>query len=52
MTNRDPTEDPDLLHGVMKRAKRIWKLPQNPVATSRSPSSTARDEIEVFSPRR
>jgi integrase len=39
------------LFGVMKRAKRIWKLPRNPIADVEKPiQSHAAIELEVFSP--
>ena len=39
------------LFGVMKRAKRVWKLPRNPIADVEKPvQSHAAIELEVFSP--
>jgi integrase len=39
------------LYGVMKRAKRVWKLPRNPIADVEKPvQSHAAIELEVFSP--
>ncbi len=39
------------LHGVMKRAKRVWKLPRNPISDVEKPvQSHSALELEVFSP--
>ncbi|HEX3510591.1 MAG TPA: tyrosine-type recombinase/integrase [Solirubrobacteraceae bacterium] len=39
------------LFGVMKRAKRVWKLPRNPIADVEKPvQSHAALELDVFSP--
>jgi integrase len=39
------------LHGVMKRAKRVWKLPRNPISDVEKPAQRhAAIELEVFSP--
>ncbi len=39
------------LFGVMQRAKRVWKLPRNPIADVEKPLQThATIELEVFSP--
>ncbi len=39
------------LFGVMQRAKRVWKLPRNPIADVEKPIQThATIELEVFSP--
>ena len=40
------------LFGVMKRAKRVWKLPRNPIADVEKPiQSHAAIELEIFSPK-
>jgi hypothetical protein len=39
-----------VLHGVMKRAKRVWKLPRNPISDVEKPVQTHRTDIDVFSP--
>jgi integrase len=39
------------LHGVMKRAKRVWKLPRNPISDVEKPTQRhAAIELEVVSP--
>jgi len=39
------------LHGVMQRAKRVWKLPRNPISDVEKPTQRhAAIELEVFSP--
>jgi integrase len=38
------------LHGVMKRAKRVWKLPRNPILDVEKPTQRHAAEIEVFTP--
>ena len=49
MNNRTRLKILTVLHGVMKRAKRVWKLPQNPVSDVEKPVQHRRTEIEVFS---
>ncbi len=49
MNNRTRLKILTVLHGVMKRAKRIWKLPENPVSDVEKPVQRLRTEIEVFS---
>jgi integrase len=39
-----------VLHGVMKRAKRVWKLPRNPITDVENPVQTHRTDIDVVSP--
>jgi integrase len=38
-----------VLHGVMKRAKRVWKLPRNPVSDVEKPTQGRSTQIDVFS---
>jgi integrase len=38
------------LHGVMARAKRVWKLPRNPIGDVEKPAQRHSAEIEVFTP--
>jgi integrase len=38
------------LHGVMVRAKRVWKLPRNPIGDVEKPAQRHSAEIEVFTP--
>jgi integrase len=39
-----------LLHGIFRRAKKVWKLPQNPVADIDKPTAPRRTEIVFYSP--
>jgi integrase len=39
-----------LLHGIFRRAKKVWGLPFNPVAEVEKPPVARSGEIEVFSP--
>jgi len=49
MNNRTKLKILTVLHGVMQRAKRVWKLPVNPVAGVEKPTQRHRTEIDVFS---
>lgn len=48
--NRTRVKILTILHGVMQRAQRVWKLPQNPVTAVEKPVSRSRVELDVFSP--
>ena len=50
MNNRTRLKILTVLHGVMKRAKRVWRLPRNPVSDVEKPTQPRSIEIEVFSP--
>jgi integrase len=50
MNNRTKLKVLTVLHGVMGRARRVWKLPRNPVADVEKPVQTHRTDIDVFSP--
>lgn len=50
MNNRTRLKILTVLHGVMKRARRVWKLPRNPVSDVEKPTQRRSIEIEVFSP--
>jgi integrase len=50
MCNRTKLKILTILHGVMKRAVRVWKLPGNPVAGVEKPLQCHRQEIDVFCP--
>ena len=39
-----------LLHGIFKRAKKVWALPVNPAAEVEKPPLTRSGDIDVFSP--
>ena len=49
MNNRTRLKILTVLHGVMNRAKRVWKLPHNPISEVDKPIQQRRTEIEVFS---
>ena len=38
------------LHGIFKRAMKVWGLPRNPVADVERPRSRASDDLDAFSP--
>ena len=50
MNNRTKLKILTVLHGVMKRAKRFWKLPRNPITDVEKPVQTHNTQIDVFSP--
>ncbi len=50
MNNRTRLKVLTVLHGVMKRAQRVWRLPRNPVTGIEKPAQRARTQIDVFSP--
>jgi integrase len=50
MNNRTKLKILTVLHGVMQRAKRVWKLARNPIADVEKPAQRHRTEIDVFSP--
>jgi integrase len=49
MGNRTRLKILTVLHGVMQRAKRVWKLPSNPVSDVEKPVQRRTTEIQVFS---
>ena len=50
LNNRTRLRILTVLHGIMQRAKRVWKLPRNPVADVEKPIQARSISIEVFSP--
>lgn len=50
MNNRTRLKILTVLHGAMKRAVRVWKLPRNPVSDVEKPVQRRSVGIEVFSP--
>jgi integrase len=50
MNNRTRLKILTVLHGVMQRAKRVWKLPRNPIADVEKPVQRKSTDIAVFSP--
>jgi integrase len=49
MGNRTRLKVLTVLHGIMQRAKRVWKLPRNPITNVEKPTQRRATEIEVFS---
>jgi integrase len=49
MGNRTRLKILTVLHGVMGRAKRVWKLPRNPITDVEKPAQIRSVGIEVFS---
>jgi integrase len=49
MGNRTRLKILTVLHGVMQRAKRVWKLPRNPVSDVEKLTQRRSAEIQVFS---
>jgi integrase len=49
MGNRTRLKILTVLHGVMGRAKRVWKLARNPISDVEKPTQRRTTEIEVFS---
>jgi integrase len=49
MGNRTRLKILTVLHGIMGRAKRVWRLPRNPVTDVDKPTQRRTTEIEVFS---
>ncbi len=39
-----------LMHGIFRRARKVWKLPVNPVADVEKPPMTRSGDLQVFSP--
>ena len=50
MNNRTKLKVLTVLHGVMGRARRVWKLPRNPVTDVEKPVQTHDTDIDVFTP--
>src|ERR671916_630914 len=50
MANRTCEKTITVFHGVMERARKLYRLPANPVADVEKPRTAARTEIDVFSP--
>src|SRR4051794_40478473 len=50
MANRTREKTITVFHGVMERARKLYRLPANPVADVEKPRTAARTEIQVFSP--
>ena len=50
MANRTREKTITVFHGVMERARKLYRLPVNPVADVEKPRTASRTEIQVFSP--
>jgi integrase len=50
MANRTREKIITVFHGCMERARKLYRLPSNPVADVEKPRTAAKTEIEVFSP--
>jgi integrase len=50
MANRTREKTITVFHGVMERARKLYRLPANPVADVEKPRTAAKTEIQVFSP--
>ena len=50
MANRTREKTITVFHGVMERARKLYRLPANPVADVEKPRTASRTEVQVFSP--
>jgi integrase len=50
MANRTREKTITVLHGCMERARKLYRLPSNPVADVEKPRTAQRTDINVFSP--
>jgi len=50
VANRTVAKRLVILHGIFRRAQRVWGLPSNPVATVERPRVRVSDDLEAFSP--
>jgi hypothetical protein len=50
LANRNREKAITVFHGVMERARKLYRLPTNPVADVEKPRTASRTEINVFSP--
>jgi hypothetical protein len=50
LSNRTREKIITVFHGCMERARKLYRLPSNPVADVEKPRPAAKTEIEVFSP--
>lgn len=49
-SNRTVQKKLVVLHGVFRRAQRVWELPRNPVATVERPRVRVSNDVDAFSP--
>jgi integrase len=50
LSNRSVAKYLVILHGIFKRAMRVWGLPRNPVVDVERPRYRVSDDLEAFSP--
>jgi integrase len=50
MANRTREKTITVFHGVMERARKLYRLPANPAADVEKPRTATKTEIQVFSP--
>jgi integrase len=50
LANRTREKTITVFHGVMERARRLYRLPANPVSDVEKPRTASKTEIQVFSP--
>jgi integrase len=50
LSNRSVAKYLVILHGIFKRAMKVWGLPRNPVATVERPRYRVSDDLDAFSP--
>jgi hypothetical protein len=50
LSNRSVTKHLVILHGIFKRAMKVWGLPRNPAAEVERPRNRVSDDLEAFSP--
>jgi integrase len=52
LSNRSVAKYLVILHGIFKRASKVWGLARNPVVDVERPRYRVSDDVNVFSPRR
>jgi integrase len=50
LSNRSVAKYLVILHGIFKRAMKVWDLPRNPVATVERPRYRVSDDLDAYSP--
>jgi integrase len=50
LSNRSVAKYLVILHGIFKRAMKVWGLPRNPVATVERPRYRVSDDLDAYSP--
>jgi hypothetical protein len=49
-SNRTVAKHLVILHGIFRRAMKVWGLPSNPAATVERPRYRVSDDLEAYSP--